>query len=539
MTDENEQIEESEYSYDTDHTVGDDNVNFAGLDVHNPVFFISAAIVLGFVALSLAMPNEVRSAVTSMKDATLVNLDWFFALIPTVVALFCVGLAVTSLGSIRLGGPDAEPEFGFFSWIAMLFAAGIGIGFMFYGAAEPLAFYSDWGGTPLNVAAGTEEAKRLAFGATLFHWCLTPWSIYAVVGLSLGYFAHSRGLPMTIRSVFYPLIGDRIWGWPGHIIDILAVISTIFGLATTIGIGATQAATGVGFLVGFDAGLGAQVVLILVMTGIAGISVWRGVDGGVKLLSNINMIIAGLLLLFVIFFGPTVSILTGIFENIGTYFVEAPSLMTWVGREDTEWFHAWTIFYWAWWISWSPFVGMFIARISRGRSVRTYVISVLLVPSFISVVWFTGFGSAAIDVYNGENTALSGGIGEVSLVLFQLLSEMPFFAVTASASLILLLVFIVTSADSGALVVDSITAGGKTTSPALQRLFWVFVLGVLASVLLYGGGKSTLKSLQSGIIATATPFAIILLLACVSLLVGLLDEKRQAKKAAELAAEEG
>ncbi|RAN34399.1 BCCT family transporter [Hyphomonas pacifica] len=523
----------SEYTYDTGHKAGDNNIRFIGLDVHNPVFFMSAAIVLGFVGISLAMPNTVRSVLTDMKDATLINLDWFFALIPTTMLIFCAALAVSSLGSIRLGGPKAEPEFGFFSWMAMLFAAGIGIGFMFYGAAEPLAFYTDWFGTPLDVAPESEEARRLAFSATLFHWCLSPWGIYAVIGLSLGYFAHSRGLPMTIRSIFYPLIGERIWGWPGHIIDTLAVISTVFGLATTLGIGATQAATGVGFLAGFEAGLTEQVLLIMVMTVLAGISVWRGVDGGVKLLSNLNMIIAFLLLLFVIVFGPTVSIFKGIFENIGTYFTDAPALINWTGRQDTEWFHGWTIFYWAWWISWSPFVGMFIARISRGRTVRTFVSAVLLVPAVISIVWFTAFGTTAIDIFNGADTALSGGIDQVSLVLFQMLSEMPFFGVTAFASLLLLLVFIVTSADSGALVVDSITAGGKTTSPALQRLFWVYVLGALASVLLYGGGRSTLKSLQSGIIATATPFALVLLLACGSLLLGLLDEKRSARKAAQ------
>ncbi|MEM6409996.1 MAG: BCCT family transporter [Pseudomonadota bacterium] len=495
-----------------------------GLDIHNPVFFLSALLVIVFSVATLLFPSTAQDALSSARTFTLEAFDWLFAVTPVLVVLFCLILAISPLGRIRLGGTNAVPDFKIHSWVAMLFAAGVGIGFMFYGAAEPLAYYTDWFGTPLNVEAGTVEAERLAFSATLFHWGIAPWAIYALVGLSLGFFAHNKGLPLTVRSAFYPLLGERIWGWPGHLIDLFAVVSTVFGLATTIGIGGTQAAAGLGYLLGFEPTIGVQIVLIAMMTGLAVISVFRGIHGGVKFLSNLNMAIAFGLLVFVIIAGPTVLIFTGFGENLLAYFTDTPALTDWMGREDIAWFHDWTIFYWAWWISWSPFVGMFIARISKGRTVREYFSVVLFAPFAICVIWFTAFGETALDQNKSGAGELANGMSDASLVLFQMLAEMPFAAVTSTAAIMLLIVFIVTSADSGALVVDTITSGGKLHVPVAQRVFWACMLGLTASALLYGGGEEALQSLQAGTITAALPFTFVILICCVSLWKGMRSE---------------
>ena len=403
-----EQSATIELEYETDYEVGQDNVEILGLDVHNPVFFLAASLVLVFAGLTLVFPEISGSYLIKAKSYTLQSFDWLFAITPVIVFVFCLALAVSPLGRIRIGGHAAKPDYKLHSWIAMLFAAGVGIGFMFWGAAEPLAYHSNWFGTPLGAEAGSPEADRLAFSATLFHWGLSPWAIYAVVGLSLGFFAHNKGLPLSIRSAFYPLLGERVWGWWGHVIDLFAVVSTIFGLATTIGLGGTQAASGLGYLLDFEPSVWVQIGLIGAMTGLAVISVLRGMDGGVKLLSNINMLVALGVLVFVIVAGPTTLILTGMGKNLLAYITDTPALTNWVGREDVAWFHDWTIFYWAWWISWSPFVGMFIARISRGRTVREYFSVVLLAPFAICVVWFSAFGETAVFQYES-------GAGELCL----------------------------------------------------------------------------------------------------------------------------
>tara|TARA_R110002111_G_scaffold131677_3_gene196856 strand:+ start:522 stop:2144 length:1623 start_codon:yes stop_codon:yes gene_type:complete len=516
--------------YDTDYEIGQDNIEVLGLNIHNPVFFMSAGLVTFFSVVSLVFPEATNLALADAKTWTLQSADWLFAITPVIVFLFSLALAISPLGRIRLGGADATPDFKIHSWIAMLFAAGVGIGFMFYGSAEPLAYYTDWFGTPLSVAPGTPAAERLAFSATIFHWGLAPWAIYAIVGLSLGFFAHNKGLPLSIRSAFYPLLGDRVWGWPGHIIDLFAVVSTIFGLATTIGIGATQATSGLSYLFGFEQTRLIQILLILTMTGLAVLSVLRGLDGGVKLLSNINMGVAFALLMFVVIAGPTTLIFTGMGENLLNYVKDTPALTNWVGRTDIVWFHDWTIFYWAWWISWSPFVGMFIARISRGRTVREYFAVVLLAPFTICVVWFSAFGETAVAQHKSGVGELAGDMTNASITLFKMLHDMPFPEVTSGIAILLLIVFIVTSADSGALVVDTITSGGKTDSPVIQRVFWACMLGLTASALLYGGGTDVLRSLQAGTITAALPFTVILLVCCLSLYIGMRDEHEKLKE---------
>jgi BCCT family betaine/carnitine transporter len=528
-SDVDEPEEELLFVYDTDYELGQDNVEVAGLDVHNPVFPLSAGLIILFAALSLIFPAASSHYMTAAKTWTLQSADWLFAITPVIVFAFALYLTVSPMGKIRLGGPSARPEFRTHSWVAMLFAAGVGVGFMFYGAAEPLAYYTDWYGTPLNAVAGTPEAERLAFSATIFHWGLAPWAIYAIVGLALGFFAHNKGLPLSIRSACYHVFGERIWGWPGHIIDMFAVVSTVFGLATTIGIGATQATSGLAYLFGFEPNRGVQILLIAMMTGLAVLSVLRGMNGGVKLLSDINMGIAFGLLMFVIIAGPTMLIFTGLGANLLDYVLDMPALTNWVGRPDIVWFHDWTIFYWAWWISWSPFVGMFIARISKGRTVREYFTVVLLAPFTICVIWFTAFGETALSFNKSGTGELGEGMTSASLVLFQMLADLPFAEVTSMIAILLLIVFIVTSADSGALVVDTITSGGKTDAPVVQRVFWTCMLGLTASALLYGGGTDVLRSLQAGTITAALPFTLILLASCFSLYLGLRDELKSMK----------
>ena len=512
---------DAEADYETDYEIGQDNVEVMGLDIHNPVFFLAAGMILTFCLAALAMPDMAAAALNGARDWTINTFDWFYVLTVNFVFLFCVGIAVSSFGRIRLGGKDAKPEFSTRSWLAMLFAAGVGIGMVFYGAAEPLAYYSDWAGTPLNAEAYSPEAERLAFAATIFHWGITPWAIYAVVGLALAFFAYNKGLPLTIRSAFYPLLGERIWGWPGHIIDLIAVIATLFGLATSLGLGARQAASGLEFLFGIEANLLSQVLIICLITSLAIVSVVRGLDGGVKVLSNINIGLALIVLLYVITVGPTLEIFTGFGENTVAYVAAIPALSNWIGREDGAWYHDWTIFYWAWWISWSPFVGMFIARVSKGRTIREFMTAMMVVPTAVVIIWFTAFGTTAIEQVKAGVGSLPGGIDDVSIVLFQMLENLPFGGIVSFVAILLLLVFFVTSSDSGSLVIDSITAGGKLHAPVPQRVFWATMEGLVAIVLLVGGGAKALSSLQAGTITVGLPFAVVLLICCYSLWRGL------------------
>ncbi|QNI04282.1 BCCT family transporter [Halomonas sp. SH5A2] len=506
---------------------GQDNTQIMGMDFHNPVFPLSSLAILLFILYALVYPDAANTHLGLAKNWSIEHFDWLFMIAGNVFVVFCLVLICLPLGRIRLGGKDATPEYSRASWFAMLFAAGMGIGLMFWSVAEPVAYYTDWYGTPLNAPAGTPEGASAAMGATMFHWGLHPWAIYGVVALSLAFFAYNKGLPLTLRSAFYPILGERTRGWAGHIIDILAVLSTIFGLATSLGFGATQAASGLAYLFDTPNTIGTQLAIIVVVTVIALFSVWRGIDGGVKLFSNINMVIAALLLVFVVVAGPTLMILTGIGTTALDYASQLLPLSNWIGRDDDTWYHGWTIFYWAWWISWSPFVGMFIARVSRGRTVREFLIAVLLVPTLVTLVWMSAFGGTALyQAANGVGE-LANGIGDVSLAMFHMLEQLPLTSITSTLAIILVLVFFITSSDSGSLVIDNITAGGKTDAPKGQRVFWAALEGVIAGVLLYGGGSTALSALQAGAVATGLPFTLVLLVMCFSLYVGLHKEWRQ------------
>nr|WP_275445789.1 MULTISPECIES: BCCT family transporter [unclassified Halomonas] len=524
---------------DTDYVIGQDNISSSkfGLDfdLHGKVFTISSLVILFFVIITLALQDQVDPFFTGLRSWLTGNLTWFFLLAANIFVILSVVLIFTPLSKVRLGGAHARPDFSYAGWFAMLFAAGMGIGLMFYGVSEPLTHFgtalggtemgenglrTDW--APLGAAAGNEEgAISLAMAATIFHWGLHPWGIYAVVALALALFSFNKGLPLTMRSIFYPVLGERIWGWPGHVIDILAVFATLFGLATSLGLGASQASAGLGYLFGIPNNTVTMVVLIMGITAVALLSVVAGVDKGVQRLSQLNMVLAFLLLLFVIVVGPTLMIATGFFEYLWSYIIHLPALSNPFGREDVNFSQGWTAFYWAWWVSWSPFVGMFIARVSRGRTVREFLIAVLLVPSLVSVLWMTAFGGTAIE-------QLQGGFEEVSnaaleLQLFEMLGQLPWTAVTSFVGIILVMVFFITSSDSGSLVIDAITAGGKVDAPKPQRVFWALIEGAIAIALLLGGG---LTGLQAAVISTGLPFTLVLLFACYAIIQGLRSEPR-------------
>ncbi|WP_019594204.1 BCCT family transporter [Thioalkalivibrio sp. ALM2T] len=519
-----EQKKELEAEYDTEHEIGEQNINPLGLDLHNPVFVTSALLIIVFVILSLVFPEQANEHLDNTRQWIGRTFDWLFLSAGNIFVLFCLALIVLPIGRIRIGGQDAKPEFSVISWFSMLFAAGMGIGLMFWSVAEPVGYFTEWFGTPLGIEGGTEESRQAALGATMYHWGLHPWAIYAVVGLALAFFTYNKGLPLTIRSAFYPLLGERVWGPIGHVIDTLAVLATMFGLATSLGLGAQQAASGMEFLFGIDSGLNTQVAIIIGVTIIALLSIMRGIHGGVKLLSNINLLFAALLLLFVMIAGGVLAFLSNIGTTVTGYVQYFIPLSNPVGREDETFYHAWTIFFWAWWISWSPFVGMFIARVSRGRTVRQFVTAVLLVPTLVTVVWMSAFGGSGLTQARDGIGALADGISDSSLALFQMLEHLPFTAITSFLAIALVLVFFITSSDSGSLVIDSITSGGKTDAPQSQRLFWATTEGVVAGVLLAVGGAAALNALQAGAVSTGLPFVIVLLLMCVSLMKGLFHE---------------
>ena len=523
----------------TDYKVGQDNIVVKvgpfGLDIHNRVFAVSGLAVIAFVALTLLFQASAEPLFAGLRGWLTSRLDWFFLLAGNVFVLVCLGVALSPLGRVRLGGTEAKPDYSYLGWFSMLFAAGMGIGLMFYGVSEPLSHFgsalagtaaeggmrTDW--APLSGAADDPAAaQRLAMAATIYHWGLHPWAIYAILALGLALFSFNKGLPLTIRSVFYPLLGERVWGWPGHVIDILAVLATMFGLATSLGLGAAQAAAGLNHLFGVPLGETTQVLLVIGITAVALVSVLAGLDAGVKRLSEINMVLALLLVLFVIVVGPTLAIVTGVLGNLAAYLQYLPALANPFGREDANFAQGWTAFYWAWWISWSPFVGMFIARVSRGRSVREFIFSVLIVPSLACVLWMTVFGGTAISqlVNDGYEAVASA---DLPLQLFLMLQALPLAQITSFLAIVLVVVFFVTSSDSGSLVIDVISAGGKINAPTPQRVFWCTFEGLVAIALILGGG---LVALQAMAVSTGFPFAVVLLVAALAVVKGLASEPR-------------
>jgi BCCT family betaine/carnitine transporter len=490
-----------------------------GLDIHNPVFMISALSVIALVTGALLFPNMATELFLGMKIWVTLKFDWFFMVSVNFFIIFCIAIAVSPFGKIRLGGPGATPKYRYSGWLAMLFAAGVGIGLMFFGVYEPMTHAlssAPLGINPLDV----ETARAVGMSATIFHWGLHAWAIYAIVGLALAFFCFNRKMPLTLRSAFYPLFGKAL----GHSIDVMAVLATIFGLSTSLGFGAEQIAAGLNFLFGVAQGNLTKIVLIVVIMSMALLSVVAGLDKGVKRLSEFNMGMAAVLALFVLVAGPTLYILEQFWHTTIDYFVYLPSLSSWIGREDTEFFHGWTIFYMAWWISWSPFVGMFIARISFGRTIREFITWVLLMPTVISIFWMSTLGGAGFEQYFDQGvTTLAEVPPELSL--YVMLEGLPFSGFVSTISVFLIAIFFVTSADSGSLVIDTMTAGGKMNAPVQQRVFWCVATGLVAIALLVGGGMASLQALT---IAVGLPFCLVLLVMCFSLYKGLAQEPRPA-----------
>ena len=503
---------------DIGHKIGEHNIRIFGLDIHNPVFIVSAALAAMLVIGTLLFLEQAAVVFAELRVWTTETFDWFYFAVSNLFVLFCFGIAASPLGRIRLGGRSAAPEYGYSAWLAMLFAAGVGIGLMFFGVLEPVTHTLT---PPLGIdPANTAAARAAGMSAAILHWGLHAWAIYAVAGLSLAFFCFNRGMPLTLRSGFFPLIGKSVWGPFGHAVDIVAVLATLFGLAVSLGFGAEQIAAGLQYLFGIPATAATRAILIMIIIAIALASVVAGLDKGVKRLSWINMVLAGGLWLFVLIAGPTLVILATIAKAPVDYLYHLPELSNWIGREDLTFVRDWSTFYWAWWVAWAPFVGMFIARISFGRTVREFITWVLIVPTVIGIVWMATFGGTALDQYfSGGYAGVAESVPE--LALFKMLEPLPVTGVVSAISVLLITIFFVTSADSGSLVMDTITAGGKMDAPVQQRAFWCLLAGTVAMALMLGGGMASLQALT---LAVGLPFAVVLLCMCAGLLKGLREE---------------
>ena len=394
---------------DCGHEIGEHNVQMLGLDIHNPVFAISAGLVVAFVIGTLLFLDSAGAAFADLRVWITTNFDWTFTIATNFFVLFSLFIAFSKMGRVRFGGPEAKARYGYPGWLAMLFAAGVGIGLMFYGVLEPVTHTLN---PPLGIdPANQQVAAKAGMSAAIFHWGLHAWAVYAVVGLALAFFCFNRGLPLTLRSAFYPLFGKAVWGPFGHVVDITAVLATLFGLATSLGLGAEQLSGGLNYLYGIEQTGTPKIILIAIIIAIACVSVIAGLDKGVKRLSEFNMALAGALLLFVILAGPTLFLLKTVVTATVDYLYYLPQLSNWIGREDGAFYHGWSTFYWAWWVAWSPFVGMFIARISYGRTVREFIVWVLIIPTIIGIVWMSAFGGTAlyqimVDGYMGVADAV-------------------------------------------------------------------------------------------------------------------------------------
>jgi len=488
--------------------------------VNRWVFFPSAGLILLFVLGGALFSGPMETLFGALQDFIVDTFGWFYVVSVAFFLLFVFWLPFSRFAHVRLGKNDDVPEFSRLTWFAMLFSAGMGIGLVFYGVAEPILHF----GRPPVSQPRTIEAAREALNLTFFHWGFHAWAIYIVIGLSLAYFAYRHDLPLTIRSTLYPLLGERIHGPLGNLVDLLAVFGTLFGLATSLGLGVLQINAGLDHLGVLSTSLANQVVLIAVISVAATASVVSGVGRGIRRLSELNMGVAALLLVFVLLAGPTVFLINTFVQGTGQY---VSSLVQMTFRTDAfiglDWQKAWTMFYWGWWISWSPFVGMFIARVSRGRTIREFVVGVLVTPTLLTFFWMTVFGASAIHFDRLGDGALVAAVNEnVATAVFVMLAELPFSAVAATLTTVVVGIFFVTSSDSGSLVMDILSSGGRQDTPAAQKVFWALLVGAVAAILLVVGG---LKALQTAAITTALPFAAIMLLVCVSLFRALSAEK--------------
>ena len=492
--------------------------------VSKPVFLTSAILILAFIIFG-AFFNELASEVFGQAKAFVsMRFGWFFIMVVNLTLVMSIYLIFSRYGDIRLGHQNEDPEYNLVSWIGMLFSAGIGIGLLYWGTAEPLYhFMAPPLGEPETIAAA-KQAMNISF----LHYGLHVWAIYGMVALSLAYFHYRRGLPLAIRSTLYPLIGKKIYGPMGHTVDILAVFGTMFGVVTTLGLGVLQINSGLDSLFGIPNNITVQIILIVVITMLAGLSLLMGLDKGIKRLSDINIFFTIVLLSFVIILGPTQFIFNSFFENIGNYLHQVIPLGLWTESYEGQanWQSSWTVFYWAWWISWSPFVGVFVARISRGRTIREFILGVLLIPITILFLWFTAFGGsavhmelmAAVDPSIASPGLVEAVRADTGSAIFKLMESYPLTAALNGLIVVMIVLWFVTSSDSASFVIDMLTSGGDTNPPKIQRLFWAGTEGVIAAVLLAAGG---LGALQAASIVSGFPFAVVIVIMMYSLLRGL------------------
>ena len=482
--------------------------------LNKKVFASASAIIIALMLYTVALPEQAQSLFTLIQSSIVDNGSWFYVLTVAFIFFFVIFLGLSRYGDIRLGPDHATPDYSMLTWLSMLFAAGMGIGLMFFGVAEPLMHYL----SPPTADKGTVEAVQEAMKMTFFHWGLHAWAIYAIVALVLAYFSYRHSLPLTLRSALYPLIGERIYQWPGHLVDVFAVVSTVFGVATSLGLGASQVNSGFGYLFGFDVSVTNQIIIMVAIVGLAVISVATGLDKGIKILSETNMVLAVILLLLIFVLGPTVFLLQAYLQNIGDYIADiVHNTFNLFAYKKTDWIGGWTIFYWGWWLAWAPFVGLFIARISRGRTIREFIIGVMLIPTVFTLFWMTIFGNSAIDLVHNQGVVELGEMvsKDSSVALFVFLENFPLSTVLSFFSVLMIVIFFVTSCDSGAMVVDMLCSHGSNNTPLWQRVYWAVGIGIVAAILLLAGG---LNALQTMTIASALPFAIVLLLAIVGLI---------------------
>ncbi len=497
------------------------------------VFIVSTIIVLLFVLWGALSPNSLNEAANSGLSWMITNFGWFYMLITALFVAFVIILALSPYGKIKLGKPDDEPEYSWFSWIGMLFAAGIGVGFVFWGVAEPVLYYMD---PPLGYEPNTRESALAGLRYGSYHWALHPWAIFSIVGMTLAYVQYRKDRPALISSAFYPILGDKVNGWAGKTIDTLAVIATCTGVATTFGLSAMQITGGLSHITPIPNSPWVQLIIICIVTVLFMFSAARGLDKGIKILSNINLVVAGLLLLFVLFVGPTLFIAESFVTTLGGYITNViPMALTLTPFSESEWLGTNTIFFWAWHISWAPFMGIFIARISKGRTIREFMAGVLIVPSILAIIWFTTFGGTGLLI-EMEGIANIGELvnSQVELALFAMLGELPLSFITNLLAIILILIFFITSADSASFVLGSMTSNGDLEPKTSVKLIWGFLIAGAASVLLFSGGGG-LGALQTASIIAALPFAIVMVLMIISVIITLskdwqIDRKLRRKK---------
>ena len=486
------------------------------MTVNPAVFTASAVVIVAFVAFGVMFPSSAAATFALVQSGIAEYFGWLYLVAVTLFLGFLIWLGLSRYGTIRLGNPDEKPSFGFLSWFAMLFSAGMGIGLVFWSVAEPIMHYQN----PPVGEGGTEAAAQQAMVLTFFHWGLHAWAVYVVLGLSVAYFSYRHRLPLTIRSIFYPLLGDRIYGPIGHVIDVLAVFGTLFGLATSLGFGAMQLNTGLNVLIGLPVSALVQVGIIATITTVAVLSVISGLDRGLKWLSVFNLALAIVVLAFVFVAGPTLFILRILLDSTGGYLQQLVQLsLTADAFGASAWQKDWTMFYWAWWIAWSPFVGIFIARISRGRTIRQFIGGVLALPTLFVFAWLATFGGSALYFERAvESAGVAAAVGEdTTIALYALLAELPLTTLSSALATLLIATYFITSSDSGTHVVDALMSRGSRHSPRRQRVIWGITEGAVAATLLIVGGEMALDSLQTGVITAGLPVAIILIFACFNL----------------------